>query len=169
MFASCNVDLGIPFFSFCDCLQLLHVHQVLVAAGSELVFNECVPAEKIYRPVAEFSRHAARPRFLKTDARDRRQDVDSVWRAAQLKKAVRRDQIFPLHSQASEAEGVQHAKNAVCILGRCSNEEVDIARQSRVAMERDGVATDDDVLNSVSSVIRQTRSNRCAASPRDSV
>jgi hypothetical protein len=58
-----------------------------------------------------------------------------------------RDEIVDLEVQVAKAEVPQDLQNTLGVLDRRAQKEVDVARESRMAVERHGVAANDEILN----------------------
>jgi hypothetical protein len=87
------------------------------------------------------------PRFAKGYARDRREDVDTVGRASKLNNTVWCSQVVHGDTQVTKTKARENVENALRVFSIGVDEEIDIARESRVAVKGHGMATDDEVLN----------------------
>ncbi len=88
-----------------------------------------------------------RPSLFECHSRYTCKKVDAVWRSSKLDDAPLSRQIFQTKIQTSESEFMQHIQETLSIVGSCSHQEVNVTSESRVAMERDSVPADNEILN----------------------
>jgi hypothetical protein len=129
----------------CDGLQLLHVGAVLVATRSGLVANQSFPPEKADSTVPKSAGDARRPRLVKLNSGNGRQQVDSIRRTPELYDPFGRNQIVRRNIERTKAERFQNLQDALSVVTGGS-----LCRQSVAdGRERHGIATHHEILNPV--------------------
>ena len=125
------------------------VREILFPARCLLVTNEEVAAQEKHGLSIEQAMAALAPGFLKLHPTDSGEQVNSVWFHAKLDNEVPTQEVFTLQASCSKTESLNHRHHAVGIGFFAAYEDVNVSREARSAMEREGPSTNDQILNLV--------------------
>ena len=93
----------------------------------------------------EESLHPMRPSLGECQATQLRQNVDTVWRDAELEDELRPSEFIDGEKRKRRAEPGQCRLDAVRILQRGLHPDVEVLGETRFSVECDGIATDEEV------------------------
>jgi hypothetical protein len=106
-----------------------------------LISYQSVLAEDENRNPVELSRHPACERFVSRHTGDAGQQIDSVWRAAQLDQLLRFGEVGFSEAGIRETEVIQKIDELDRVFGRCPNQDIQIARVARPSVEGQAAPT----------------------------
>jgi len=135
----------------------------LWAAHGTLVSYKSVLGKDENRNSVEVSRHLTSERLVSRYTGDAGQQIDSVWRTAQLNQLVGFSEIRFLEADIRETELIQKIDKLGCIFARGSNQYVQISRVTRSTVKGEAVRPPrprNQFRGSL--VIRETLSSRCS-------
>src|SRR6185295_6634177 len=87
------------------------------------------------------------PGFVEGHARNRGENVDAIRRPSELNDTVGRGQVVHRDVKVTKAEAREHFENPPRVFGTGVDEEINVAGEPRMAVKRDGMTADDEVLN----------------------
>jgi hypothetical protein len=134
-------------FLFCDGNQFVDIRQIFLPARGTLVSEELFKAENRHGLTVDHRVGARLPRGVEIYIGDRRENIDAVWRLAELHHASWFNQIRFRDAEVAETEVAERAENSVRVRRCRSDQEVDITGESRIAVKRHGVSTDEEIFN----------------------
>ena len=128
-------------------LQRFDVTFVLAAAGRQLVADQVLPSEERNRNAVEVASLFGSPSFVKRHAAYSREDVDAVRGAAELNGLIIFKEIPLLQAERTKPELVESLDELVGVLWRNTNEQIDVAGATEVAVERQRMRADNEEFN----------------------
>src|SRR6202035_325574 len=128
---------------------MVEVGEILVAASCALVRLEVIESNDADVDVTKRRVHGAGIARLELDAGDCRQQLDPERRSTQANHAVRAEKQLCRQLRNVEAEGSEYRDQLLRRVLAHGNPDVDVRRRARMAVEADGVATDDQVANAM--------------------